>query len=193
MISEDVKNQILSEARDRIVEVIGDHVSLSKGSGTNMVGLCPFHSEKTGSFNVNTQRGTYHCFGCGAGGDAVAFIRKLAGKSFPEALTYLGERLGIEVDERKDMSPEEKKAAAERREMLGVLETAIRYYQNQLLSVDGAGTREYLAGRSVDGELIKTFRLGYALDEWQGLVKQLEGKHPVAEKLGLIKKGSRGY
>ena len=91
----------IKEVRERasIVEVVGEYISLRK-SGSNYQGLCPFHGEKTPSFNVNPARGIFHCFGCGVGGNALTFIMKMEGLSFPEAVKFLAKRVGVTIEER---------------------------------------------------------------------------------------------
>ncbi len=95
------RNDTVREIADRlsIVEIIGEYVSL-KRSGANFLGLCPFHGEKTPSFNVNPAREIFHCFGCGAGGDIFSFVMKIEGISFPEALRKLAARAGVVLEER---------------------------------------------------------------------------------------------
>lgn len=192
MILETDKERIIAESRERLAEIASEYVDLTRGPAGNLVGLCPFHKEKTGSFTLN-KRGFYHCFGCGAGGDAAKFVMAMTGKSFPGALRHLADRLGIPIQENGEMTPEEKKDAVERREMLSVLSVAVEFYRQRLASPAGEQARSYLTGRGVEEETISAYRLGYALDEWQGLVKHLTGKTDVAERLGLIKRNKHGF
>lgn len=184
------------EVRDRadVVTVVSDYVSLRK-SGTNYQGLCPFHSEKTPSFNVNPARGIFHCFGCGVGGDVYAFIMRVEGLSFPEAVKFLARRVNIEIEE-KPLSPAEKRKVDEREQLLSVMEKAASFYRRTLLQeAAGEPGRRYLEKRGVAGEIAEAYTLGYASDARDALTRYL-GKYPeqlpLAEKLGLIRRGERG-
>ena len=115
----------------RIDEVVGDFVSLRR-RGTNLIGLCPFHKEKTPSFNVNTARNIFKCFGCGKVGDPARFIMEHEHYSFHEALLYLAKKYGIEVEER-ELSPEELMAQNERERMFNINSFAQRYFSSTLL------------------------------------------------------------
>jgi DNA primase len=182
-------------ARADIVEVVSGYLSL-KRSGRNHVGLCPFHAEKTPSFNVNAERQIYHCFGCGAGGDVFAFLMNMEGLSFPEAVRRLGERYGIEVEE-EIVTPEQEQRRQERDRLLRVMEVACDFYQRLLLE-DPAGrpARAYLRGRGFDGELARQYRLGWAPASWEALAQHLHAKgfdpQWARDRLGLIRAGREG-
>lgn len=187
-IGEDKVEQIRTRAD--IVEVISDYVSL-KRSGRNHVGLCPFHAEKTPSFNVNADRQIYHCFGCGVGGDVFAFLMNIEGLNFPDAVRRLGERYGIEVEE-EQVTPEEERRREERERMLRVVEVACDFYHRLLVEdPQGKPARDYLRQRGFDGELARQFRLGWAPGGWEALAKHLRAKgfDPVwaRDRLGLIR------
>jgi len=191
-----IPEEKIAEVRERagIVEVISDYISLKK-SGANFQGLCPFHGEKTPSFNVNPARGIFHCFGCGVGGNAVTFVMKMEGLSFPEAVKLLAKRVGVEIEDRP-ASPAELRRQDEREQQLGIVALAAGYYAN-ILANDPAGEngRRYLAGRGIDSSLFAPYRLGYAADSWDGLASYLKqrGVAPEqVEKLGLIKRRSSG-
>lgn len=187
MIHEHDKNAILAAAKERIAEVIGDFVPLTRGKG-----CCPFHKEETASFSVKD--GFYNCFGCGKRGDAVKFIRDLTGKSFPETLHYLADRLGISISSPPpELSAEEKMIAEERAAMLSVIAEAATFYHNILNSSTGEKARNYLMGRGVGAKEAVDYKLGYAPEGWTSLTEHLEGKTAIAEKAGLIKKGKKGY
>lgn len=182
-------------ARADIVEVVSGYVSL-KRAGRNHLGLCPFHAEKTPSFNVNAERQIYHCFGCGVGGDVFAFLMNLEGLSFPEAVRRLGERYGIEVEE-EAVTPEEEQRREERERLLRVMEVASAFY-HRLLVEDPAGkpARAYLRRRGFDGELARQFQLGWAPDAWETLANHLreKGFDPrwARDLLGLTRPGKEG-
>ncbi len=187
----------IQEIRERIdiVELIGSYLPL-KRSGANHLGLCPFHSEKTPSFNVNAPRQIFHCFGCGVGGDAFSFIMRMEGLSFPEAVRRLAERAGIEVEE-EQLTPAEEQQRQERERLLRVSEVAAAFYHQLLLDdPQGAAARRYLRQRGYEGETVREFQLGYAPDNWQALADHLAGKGFEAkwarDILGLVREGQKG-
>ena len=191
-----IPEEKVAEVRERagIVEVISDYMSLKK-SGANFQGLCPFHGEKTPSFNVNPARGIFHCFGCGVGGNAVTFVMKMEGLSFPEAVKLLAKRVGVEIEDRP-LSATEIRRKDEKEQQLGIVALAAGYYAN-ILANDPAGEegRRYLAGRGIDSSLFAAYRLGYAAENWDGLASFLKQRGVAleqVEKLGLIKRKSSG-
>ncbi len=153
-----------------IVDIVSEHVALKK-KGKNHVGLCPFHGEKTGSFMVNEELQIYKCFGCGAGGDVYKFLMEVEGLDFPEALEKLAGKAGVKLAERKNENRDGK------RELLEVHSLATEYY-HYLLTKHTAGemARKYLADRGIGEKLIETFKIGYALPEWDGLSSYLVEK-----------------
>ncbi|MFW5868208.1 MAG: DNA primase [Armatimonadota bacterium] len=181
------------EIRDRlnIVEVIGEHVRLEK-SGQRFKGLCPFHQEKTPSFNVDPERGFYHCFGCGEGGDIFSFVMKRDGLSFPEALRELARRAGVQI--------ENDPLAAQKRQRREILERANLiardHFRSNLFRHPAADpARRYIADRGFSRAMIDRFELGFALDSWDDLLGKLaaEGINAtIAEEAGLVKAGDRG-
>ena len=144
-----------------ILPLVEDYVRLRKAGGTYK-GLCPFHQEKTPSFTVSPARGTYKCFGCGEGGDAISFVEKMEQVDFVGAIESLGKRFGVEL-EYEESSPEADRERR-RKERLGqVLERAASFYERVLRDSDqGAFAREYLASRGLGEEVCRQFRLGYA-------------------------------
>jgi DNA primase len=181
--------------RVSIVEVVSEYVQLRR-SGGNFLGLCPFHGEKTPSFNVNPAREIFHCFGCGAGGNAFSFIMKMEGLSFPEAVKMLARKAGIEIEERQ-LTPTEKKSLDERQLFQRINELATTYYRSILSKgQEGEQARQYLVKRSVGSEISEAYRLGFAPDRRDGLAKHLKnnGVDPeIALKLGIIRKGESGW
>ncbi len=144
-----------------IVDVVSDFVTLRK-TGANYKGLCPFHDEKTPSFIVSPSRGTFHCFGCGRGGNAIGFVMDHEQMSYPDALKWLGNKYGIEVED-KQLTDRERQEQSDREAMLIVNEWASNYFEN-LLHNDPDGQAigmQYLRGRGFRDDIIKTFRLGY--------------------------------
>ena len=147
-------------AKNDIVEVISSYVKLEK-RGNRYVGLCPFHGEKTPSFHVIPQMQMYHCFGCKASGDVFKFLQEREHLSFYEALVQLAKRARIPMP-KEERTPEEEKAYRERRSMYDVLEFAARFYHHQLQSESGKAGLDYLLGRGLTEETIRTYRLGWA-------------------------------
>jgi DNA primase len=156
-----------------IVKVIGGYIRLRKAGAQNYSGLCPFHKEKSPSFSVHAGRQFYHCFGCGQSGDVFSFVGKIENAGFPEAVRIVAQKCGIPLPKREFNSPEEAAEAGQRRKLLDLHETAAAWFEEQLRSAEGAFAREYLAGRGVTPEAIKTFRLGYAPDNFNGLRDRL--------------------
>ena len=164
--ADDVKNQA------DIVRIVSDYVTLKK-RGANHMACCPFHSEKTPSFNVHQAKGIYKCFGCGAGGSVFDFIMRIEGCSFPEAVRIIAEKSGIPipvVDETEDY----KKLEHDREVILKLNEWAAAFFESQLnVGHEGERARQYVASRGISEEMQKLFRIGYAPDRWDGLVNHL--------------------
>ncbi|MCG6952272.1 MAG: DNA primase [Betaproteobacteria bacterium] len=164
MIPDSFKQDLLN--RVDIVEVVSRYVQLKKG-GANYLGLCPFHGEKTPSFTVSPAKQFYHCFGCGAHGNAIGFLMAYAGLGYVDALRDLAASVGMQLPESRPRSREEA-ARQEREADLGtLLEQAMNFYRAELKKSPRA--IEYLKGRGLSGEIAARFRLGYAPDDWQGL------------------------
>jgi len=144
-----------------ILPLVEDYVRLRKTGGTYK-GLCPFHQERTPSFIVTPARGTFKCFGCGEGGDAIAFIEKLEQVDFVGAIEFLARRFGVEI-EYEEISPEADRARRRRQRLEQLLERATAFYERVLWDSDGGSfAREYLADRGLGEDVCKSFRLGYA-------------------------------
>jgi len=177
-----------------IVELIGQYVQLRK-AGRNHVGLCPFHAEKDPSFTVSPEKHTFHCFGCKKGGDIFSFWMEYHGATFPEALRDLAERYNITISEGFSQAAEMKKAA-KREGTYRINEKTASYFQKALQHpAKGKAARDYLKKRSIPGEIVAEFRLGYAPDEWDGLVKDLRGHNMDlndAVDAGVIVPGKKG-
>ncbi|MEX1062146.1 MAG: DNA primase [Balneolaceae bacterium] len=167
MISEDKKEEI-REAAD-LVEVVGDYVRL-KRSGSGFVGLCPFHDEKTPSFNVTPRLGIYKCFGCGVSGDLFSFVMEMEGTGFNEAMRTLAERYGVPLP--RESSPADDEWQKEKEGIYHALKFAALFFYRRLRESEEAGkAMSYLEKRGYDGAVIKTFGLGYAPAEGNALLK----------------------
>jgi DNA primase len=156
-----------------IVKVIGGYIRLRKSGAQNYSGLCPFHKEKSPSFSVHAGRQFYHCFGCGQSGDIFSFVGKIENASFPESVRIVAQKCGIPLPKREYNSPEEAAEASQRRKLLDLHEAAALWFEEQLRSPEGALAREYLTGRGVSPDAIRTFRIGYAPDNFNGLRDKL--------------------
>ena len=184
---------LIKETAD-IVTVIGEYIQL-KRSGANLKGLCPFHAEKTPSFMVNPARQTYHCFGCGEGGDVFNFVMQYHNMTFPEALKELAQRFQVSLPEQV-FSGQEMARAKKRQTLQDANEKAAALFHDFLLhSPEASGAREYLKKRGVSEELASKFHLGFAPERWDFLVHAL----PKAgfsledgEAAGLLVKKDRG-
>jgi DNA primase len=185
-----IPEDTLQAVRDRVdvVDLVGRHVSLKK-AGRSYKGLCPFHHEKTPSFVVTPERGTWHCFGCGEGGNAFTFLMRHENLTFPEAVRSLAAELGIEIPETD---------SGERGVLEGVLRAnalAHEYYRRALSGEEGAGARAYLAERGLGAEDAARFGIGFAPDRWEGVVEVLRRARiagEVAERAGLARARSSG-
>ncbi|MDP2314245.1 MAG: DNA primase [Pseudomonadota bacterium] len=172
-----IPRHIVDEVRARtdIAELIGRTVTLRR-AGRSYSGLCPFHNEKSPSFNVVPDKGIFHCFGCGEGGDAFAFLMKSRGVSFYEAVKELGDAAGVVVEE-KELSREERQRLEHRADLYDVTEESARFFTNTLLTApEGAPGREYLQKRGITVETAQKYRLGFAPDAWDRLTGHLQRK-----------------
>jgi len=165
LIKPETKQTIFETAR--IDEVVGDFVSLKK-RGVNLIGLCPFHDEKTPSFTVSPAKGIYKCFGCGKGGNAVNFIMEHEHYSYPEALKYLAKKYGIEIIEEKQTA-EQLQALDEKESLFNVTAFAQKYFSDNLFNKDegkAIGLSYFKSKRNYNEATIKKFELGYCIDKW---------------------------
>ncbi len=172
--SSDFKETVKQQAD--IVRIVGAYVKLKKAGAQNYSGLCPFHNEKTPSFSVHATRQFYHCFGCGVSGDVFSFVQKVENITFPEAVRTVAQKLGIALPKISYSSPAEAKEAKLRTVLLDVHERACAFFQEYMRRPEGAHAREYLAGRGLNDDVIKTFRLGFAPDSGFILRDRLKGE-----------------
>ena len=171
------------KSRSDIVNVISQYISL-KNSGSSYSGLCPFHSEKTGSFHVNQNKQSYKCFGCGEGGDVINFIMKIENLDFMEAVKLLAQKNGIEFN--TNLSEADKKKMEEIKLMQDIHLKAARFYFSNLINSKNAGY-DYLRKRGLSDKIIKRFGLGYSLYSWNSLMDYLLSIG--YEKKDLVKSG----
>jgi DNA primase len=171
-----------------IVRVIGEYVRLKK-SGQNFAGLCPFHAEKSPSFNVHPVKQIYHCFGCQVGGDVFKFVMEMEKCAFPEAIRIVAEKCGIAVPAQKDRSPEERKENQIRALLVEIHREAQTFFVKQLEGTpEGRAARAYLEDRGLDAETITRFGIGFAPSGGDTLLRHLRTKYkePVLVESGLI-------
>jgi DNA primase len=158
-----------------IVKVIEGYIRLRKAGAQRYTGLCPFHKEKSPSFSVNAGQQFYYCFGCHESGDVFSFVAKIENVTFPESVRSVAQKCGIPLPRREFSSPEEAAEARLRTKLLELHEIATAWFEEQLASPAGALAREYLAGRGLTQEGIKTFRIGYGPDSFNALRDRLSG------------------
>ncbi len=186
----DINDNVLAELRaaSDIVEVIGEHTRLRK-AGRSWKGLCPFHNERTPSFTVDRDKGLYHCFGCGAGGDVIHFVRQIDRLDFPEAIEVLAARFGVAIPKRVARGPRD----VERERLFSAVAAAQRFYAAELAK-PGNVAAEYLEKRAVPEAVSRALGVGYAPAGWETLVKGLGGAWPeaVLVEAGLLQPRSEG-
>jgi len=146
--------------RTDLVQLVGKRVKLER-KGRVFWGVCPFHKEKSPSFKVENERRTYHCFGCGAGGDAFKWLRETEGLNFPEAVERLAQTAGVQLPA---WTPEEEARETRRKSLYDVIEMAAAFFESTLRAPGGASARDYLKSRGLDGDIARRFRIGLAPD-----------------------------
>lgn len=177
-------------ARSDIVDVVGSYVRLTKRSGANYFGLCPFHNERTPSFSVNPSEQFYYCFGCGKGGGVINFIMEIENLPYPDAVAHLAQRAGMQLPE-ESFDPNAKK----RTRMLALNKDAARFFYEQLSTPNGARAGNYMRERRISPAVATRFGLGYAPDSWDSLMKAMSAKGYQEYELfeaDLIRQRSRG-
>ena len=157
--------------RNPIDEVVGQYVSLTR-RGSNLFGLCPFHSEKTASFSVAPDKGIYYCFGCHAGGGVVNFIMQIEGLDFPDAVRFLAKRAGMEVPEDEAYHSQYQK----QERLWALCKDAARFFRQQLFSPVGKPAQAYIQKRALSMDTVKRFGLGFSPDAWAALTDTMKEK-----------------
>ena len=170
-------------------DLVSGHTQLRR-SGRSQIGLCPFHSERTGSFSVNDETGRYMCFGCGAKGDVFNFVQQTQHLDFIASVEFLAAKAGIELRYTSGPDTGQRK---HRKELLEVMERAVDWYHRNLLeSPDARAARDYLRSRGLAGDVARNFRIGWAPDDWDALCKNLGAPSSMLKELGLAFENKRG-
>ena len=170
-------------ARSDIVDVVGSYVQLTR-KGSNLFGLCPFHSEKTGSFSVSPDKQIYYCFGCKAGGNVVQFVEEMEHLTYREAVEYLAKQIHMPIPETQE-DPDYERRRSQRERLLGANKAAARWYHAQLWLPENQRILDYLHKRGLDDGTIRKFGLGAAPEEWDALTRALEQQGYTQEELRL--------
>jgi len=188
--------ETIQRVRDaaRIEEVVGDFVRLRR-RGANLIGLCPFHNEKSPSFSVSPAKGIFKCFGCGKAGDSLGFLMTIDQLTYPEAIRKLAEKYSIEIEERQQ-SPEEQEQAQVKETLYQINEAVAGWFQTQLWETEEGqiAALSYFRERGFTDETIRAFRLGYAPKSWNNLgdyAKEKGYKEEYLQTLGLVSKSER--
>ncbi|WP_311931143.1 DNA primase [Microbispora sp. H11081] len=184
----------LVRERSPIADVVGEHIQLRNAGGGNLKGLCPFHEEKSPSFNVTPARGYYYCFGCAEGGDVITFVRKIENLTFAEAVERLAQRAGVQLRyEQGGYVPGREQG--ERLRLIEAHRAAAEFYAERLSAPDAAPGRRFLSERGFERADAEHFGVGYAPDEWEALARHLMARGFTAQELikgGLAREGRRG-
>jgi DNA primase len=191
-----IRDEDVGTVRERspIADVVGEYLQLRSAGGDALKGLCPFHEEKTPSFNVTPSRGLYYCFSCAEGGDVISFVQKVDGLTFTEAVERLAARAGVDLRyEQGGHVPGQEQS--QRRRLLAAHKAAAEFYTERLASPDAQIAREFLASRGFDLEQSAQYGVGYAPDAWEALTGHLRGRGFTDAELvagGLAREGRRG-
>ncbi len=193
-----IKADVVAAVKERtsIEDVVREHVTLRTGGVGSLKGLCPFHDEKSPSFNVRPQLGVWHCFGCGEGGDVLSFVQKVDHLTFTEAVERLAERAGVPVEYEEGGGPRPREEVGRRTRLVEANRTAEEFYAEQLASGSEAlPGRTFLAERGFDREAAARFAVGYAPRSGEALLRHLRGRGFTDDEIvlaGLAGRGSRG-
>ena len=177
--------------RNDIVDVVGSYVNLTKRSGQNLFGLCPFHNERTPSFSVNPSEQFYYCFGCGKGGGVINFVMEVENLPYPDAVAYLAKRAGMEMPE-EGRDPD----AGRRKRLLELNKEAARWFYEQLATPEGKRCTDYMSGRGISPKVARRFGLGFAPDSWDALRRAMTARGWREDELlacDLIRRSDHGF
>src|SRR5215472_231435 len=192
-----IRDEDVAQVRERtsIADVVSEYVTLKPAGGGNVKGLCPFHDEKTPSFNVATAKGVYFCYGCGAGGDAITFLMTLEHLSFVEAVERLAGKAGVQLRYIEAGPAPMRPQAGQRQRLTAANAAAMEFYIEQLGSAAARPAREFLAQRGFDRDAATTYGCGFAPESWDALSKHLRQKGFTTQELitgGLSKEARSG-
>ena len=190
-----IKNVDEVRERSRLDEVVSEHVTLRTAGIGSMKGLCPFHDEKTPSFNIRPQLGHWHCFGCGEGGDVISFVQKISHLSFVEAVEMLAGRYGVQLQYEEGGDRGDRPDFGTRRRLIDAHAIAEEYYREQLRGPAAEVGRRFLLERGFDQDAAEHFGVGFAPEGWDSLTGVLRGRGFTEEELvasGLVSQGQRG-
>jgi DNA primase len=191
-----IRNEDIALVRERssIADVVGDYLQLRNAGGGDLKGLCPFHDEKSPSFNVTPSRGLYWCFGCGEGGDVITFVQKMEHLSFAESIERLAAKAGVEL-RYEEGGYTSRQDQGQRARLIEAHRAAAQFYAEQLAGPEAAIGRQFLAERGFELGQAEHFGVGYAPREWEALVRHLRGRGFSDRELisgGLAREGRRG-
>ena len=192
-----IKREDIEEVRNRtdIKEVIDGYVTLKSAGVGSWKGLCPFHDERSPSFHVRPQVGTFHCFGCGESGDVIAFVQKMDHSTFSETVETLAARAGIELHYEDGGTGPRREEVGRRQRLLDAHKVGEEFFREQLATPGAAAGQEFLTGRGFDQDAAAQFGVGYAPQGWDALLKHLRGRGFQDEELkltGMFSEGNRG-
>jgi DNA primase len=192
-----IRDEDVAQVRERtsIVDVIGEYLTLKSAGSGNVKGLCPFHEEKTPSFNVAAAKGVYFCYGCGAGGDAITFVMSQEHLSFAEAVERLAAKAGIQLRYTDNGSAPVRAPQGQRQRLTAAHAAAVEFYADQLGTAGARPAREFLAQRGFDKAAADTYHCGFAPESWDALTKHLRQKGFSTQELtlaGLAKEARSG-
>ncbi|WP_344103769.1 DNA primase [Myceligenerans crystallogenes] len=192
-----IRREDVDEVRERarIEEVISAHVTLKPAGVGSLKGLCPFHDERSPSFNVRPSVGRYHCFGCGEGGDVFTFLMKMDGMGFAEAVEHLAAQVGVQLRYEDGGPQRPRDEPGKRQRLLDAHRVAAEFYAEQLMTPGAAPARRMLAERSFERADAELFGVGYAPQGWDNLTRHLQGRGYTRDELlaaGLVSQGQRG-
>lgn len=182
-----IKREDIDEVRQRtdIKEVVDGYVTLKSAGVGSWKGLCPFHDERSPSFHVRPHMGSYHCFGCGEGGDVISFVQKMDHTSFAETVEKLASRIGFELRYEDGGTGPRREDTGKRQRLLDAHKIAAEYYRDQLLTPEAATGRAFLQDRGFDRTAAEHFGVGYAPQGWDGLLSHLTGRGFTQDELKL--------
>ncbi|NKX56767.1 DNA primase, partial [Arthrobacter mobilis] len=192
-----IRREDIDEVRQRtdIKDIVDGYVTLKSAGIGSFKGLCPFHDERSPSFHVRPQVGTYHCFGCGESGDVISFLQKMDHSTFTETVEKLAHRINYTLRYEDGGTGPRREEVGRRQRLLDAHKIAAEFFREQLLTPAGAAGRQFLAGRGFDQAAADQFGVGFAPQGWDGLLKHLAGRGFSQDELrltGMFSEGSRG-